>query len=67
MDDLYIGDCVSYGELVLFLKSYSIVERGRGRGRDEEKKVVSCLETEEEEEEDNVFQVCLFWKFRPFY
>lgn len=61
MDDLYIGDWVSYGELVLFLKSYSIVERGR----DEEKKVVvSCLETEEEE--DNVFQVCLFWKFRLF-
>jgi hypothetical protein len=61
VDDLYIGDWVSYGELVLFLKSYSIVERGR----DEEKKVVvSCLETEEEE--DNVFQVCLFWKFRLF-
>jgi hypothetical protein len=60
VDDLYIGDWVSYGELVLFLKSYSIVERGR----DEEKKVVvSCLETEEE---DNVFQVCLFWKFRLF-
>jgi len=65
VDDLYIGDCVSYGELVLFLKSYSIVERGRACGRDEEKKVVvSCLETEEEE--DNVFQVFLFWKFRLF-